>query len=304
MAIAALRRPSAQETYHGIDVLDIHVGDPIPTPRAPQRHAVEVSPDLARYWLTLNHPDNRRQRERYIQKYASDMAHDLWAFTPQSIIFSRLGTLEDGQNRLMAVTVCGRPVWMMVDFGWSEGIINQIDRGAARVVSDAFKLGGVPSSTVSAAAVVMFDLYRHTVGTSLSWTARPTLSAVQALELYRSDPELWHEAVKMGSRASETYKSLSKTLYAAAYYIIAHSRGERDRVDEFFMEFIEGTGEPDSVTRKFAKENTRRKLGDTITGDRREPLENVIRAFNAWDARKTFSHVVRPGFTLSRSRVS
>lgn len=305
MAIAALRRTMAtEETYHGVPVLDLRVGDAIPTPRAPERYAVRITPDLARYLLTFNHPNNRRQRERNIQKYARDMRKDNWAFTPQSLIFSNVPTLEDGQNRLVSVTVFGEPVWMMVDFGWPEGIINQIDRGAARVVSDAFKVSDIPNHTVAAAAVTLFDLHQQTVGTTLSWTARATLSAVEALEVYRADAALWHEAVKMGSRASESNISFSKTVWAAAYYIISHERDERDRTDEFYLEFIEGTGEPGSVTRKLEKETSRRKLGDTITGDRREPIENIIRAFNAWDAGKTYSHVTRPGFTLTRPRAA
>ncbi|MCA1570860.1 MAG: hypothetical protein LC798_11185 [Chloroflexi bacterium] len=305
MAIATLRRADARdETHHGLPVLEIHAGEPVPTPAAPQRYAVRITPDLARFWLTLNHPLNRRRRERQIQKYASDMRRDLWVLTPQSIIFSTSGTLEDGQNRLMAVTVYGRPVWMMVDFGWPEGIINQIDRGAARIVSDAFKIEGVPNSNIAAAAVVLADLYEQTVGTALSWTARPTLSAIQALQVYRSDEAVWHEAVKMGSRVNEAHKALSKTMWAGSYYIIAVARGERDTVDRFYLELIEGTGEPGSVTRKLEKEYTRRKISDTVTGDRREPVENIIRAFNAWDGGKTYAHVTRPSFTLTRPRMS
>lgn len=304
MAIRALRGQEPEDIYHGVPVLDIHAGDPIPTPRAPQRYAVRVTPDLARYWLTLNHPLNRTRRERRIPQYASDMRLGLWAFTPQSIIFSQSQTLEDGQNRLMAVTVYGEAVWMMVDFGWPDGIINQIDRGSARVVSDTFKVEGIPQSNVSAAAVVLFDLYRQTVGTPLSWTARPTLSAVQALAVYRSDEERWHEAVKIGARVHDAHHALSKTMWASAFYIIAHARDESESPERFFIELIEGTGTPGSVTRKLEKEYTRRKVSDTVTGDRREPIENIIRAFNAWEADKTYSHVTRPGFTLTRPRVS
>jgi hypothetical protein len=304
VAIRSLRGQESEDIYHGIPILNIHAGDPIPTPRAPQRYAVRVTPDLARYWLTLNHPLNRRRRERHIQKYASDMMRGYWAFTPQSVIFSTTGTLEDGQNRLMAITVYGEPVWLMVDFGWPEGINNQIDRGAARVASDVFRVEGVPQSTVTAAAVVLFDLYQQTVGTPLSWTARPTLSGVQALETYRGDEPLWHEAIKAGARVHDAHHALSKTMWAAAFYIIANARDERDAVGRFYEELTEGTGAPGSVTRKLEKEYTRRKITDTLTGDRREPNENIIRAFNAWDAGKTYSHVTRGGFTLTRPRVS
>ena len=68
-----IRKADEPETYHGFPVLHLRVGDAIPTPRIPERYAVRVTPDLARYWLNeCNHPDQRRVREGKVSVFSED----------------------------------------------------------------------------------------------------------------------------------------------------------------------------------------------------------------------------------------
>ena len=90
----------------------------------------------------------------------------------------------------------------------------------------------------------------------------------------------------------------STSAWAAAYYIIARERPTA--ADSFFAEVADETGEPGSVTRELAKWFTRRPYRATKTGDNREPLELIIRAFNAWLTGKRLSSPKYKGFVLSR----
>jgi hypothetical protein len=289
------------ELHFGVPVLPLHVGDAIPTPRAPTRYAVRVYPDLARYLLTFNHPQNRTPKPSMIVRYARDMANGYWAFTPESLVFSTTPMLEDGQNRLRAVEESGVSVWIMCDFGWPVDLIERINRGSARTNADALSVNGYRSANIAAAAVVVIQKYLATEGTPLRWTQQ-LLTASEALEEYRKDPTGWDEAGQWGSRLYAATAGLGPTTWATAFYLVAGRRGIAVASD-FFQQVIDETGEPGSAPRRLKSHYIRRKLTDTASGDRREPLENIIRAFNAWSAGKPVGFVRTGGaFVLSSVR--
>ena len=58
-----------------------------------------------------------------------------------------------------------------------------------------------------------------------------------------------------------------------------------------------------SATRRLKAHYLRRKIGDTASHDRREPMENIVRAFNGWVTGKTVGFVRTSGaFVLSPIR--
>lgn len=304
MTVATQMREKEQ-SYHGVPVLEMHVGDPVPTPRAPTRYAVLVSPDLARYLLTFNHPQNRHRKERTIHKYANAMKAGLWPITPQSCVFSDTGVLMDGQNRLMAVTETGSAQWLVLDFGWPDEIITALDGGEKRTVSDAFTVRGVPSSVRCAAAIAVWHKYRTVRGGTdrrRSFNAFVNLDANASLAVFQEDPEGWSASVAWGSRMYDALdKGGSAAVWAAAHRIITDARG-RDEADSYYHAIHDGTGAPRSATRTIGDFYRRRRATDTRSGDGREPLENVIRGFNAWRASKSVSLVTQSGFELSAVR--
>lgn len=299
LKLAAVPDPEEPKTYHGVPVLVLHVGDPIPAPRAPQRFAVRVSPDLARYLLTFNHPDNRSQRPRKIHSFGRDMAGDRWQFTPESVTFTAHPWLVSGQNRLMAVTEAGLPVWLMFDFGWPDEIIVVLDRGTARTTADAFKATRVLNGSTISAIIARVWQYDLTVGQAKLWSGLPTPTTSEALALIEADAERWQAACHAAQRV---YRALdrggSTSTWGAAYYIIA--RAHPEKVDRFVEEIIDGAGLPNSATRRLRDLFIRRPDSAFSLGDRREPLELIIRAFNGWLIGKSFATAKFRGFPLSR----
>lgn len=297
----ATRTMPSPDSYHGIPILELHVGDPLPTPSVPTRYAVLVNPDLARYLLTFNHPQNRRLRERKVSMFASDMGNGRWRFTPESIVFSRTH-LQNGQNRLMAVTEFGKPVWLVLDFGWDEDIITVIDRGSARTNTDTMRVTGKSNPTNLAAIVTKVWQYAKTQGTTRAWSGMPVPSSAEALAMADKDLARLERAV---AAAQRTYRALDKggspTLFGMVYYSIAALHDDAI-AEEFFAEVAKGTGEPGSATRVLADWMRRRPTSASKTGDVREPYEITIRAYNAWLVGKPFAFPKYKGFELSRLR--
>lgn len=288
------------DLYHGIPVLNLRVGDPIPTPRAPERYAVRVYPDLARYLLTFNHERNRSLRKRSLARVTSDMRSGLWGFTPEPLIFTVSQVLANGQHRLNGVCEYGSDVWLMFDFGWPDNIINFVDRGNTRTSQDAFTVDGLPNAGAVAAAITKVSQYEMVAGQSRSFSGLPSPTTQRALLIYREDVDGWTKAENMAGRV---YRSLDKGLgiatWAAAYRIC--STVHPDAADAFFSAVADGTDPAGSVTRVVADWFRRRPMTATRTGDTREPLEVIIRAFNAYVREAgSFSFPKAPGFVMSR----
>lgn len=286
-------------TYHGVRTLALRVGDAIPNPRVPERYAVRIYPDLARYLLTFNHPNNRRMRDRKIRGMASDMAAGRWLFTPESLVFTVSGVLVNGQNRLMAVTEMGEDVWLMLDFGWPDEVITVIDRASARTNHDTLKVEGIANAANLASIVTRVWQYDRTVNQTRLWSGLPTPTSAEALGIVMSAPESWQDAAHAAARV---YRALDRggsvSSWGCAYYVIA--RDHPDKVDAFFDETVEGTGKPKSATRVIADWFRRRPDSATKTGDSREPVEIIVRAFNGWLVDKSFPFPKFKGFALSR----
>ena len=302
MSVPAKVRPikaTEPDLYHGVPVLPLKVGDPIPTPRAPERYAVRVYPDLARYLLGFNPEHNRSVRPGKVAAYSSDMRDGLWWFTPESIVFSASGVLQNGQHRLVAVSEYGSDVWMMFDFGWPEGLINALDRGAPKNSKDALSHQQAASATTLAGAINLMARYEAVVGQTRGFSGLVAPSTMRAMETYHADVDGWQTATRVGKRVYDSLdKGFGASVWATAYRLIAEAHP--DRVDEFFEAVCKGTEPAGSATRQLADWARRRPMTATRTGDTREPLEIIIRAFNAWRVGRSMAFPKAVGFTLSR----
>lgn len=292
------------DLYHGIPVLNLRVDDPIPTPRAPERYAVRVYPDLARYLLTFNPEGNRNIKPRTVTRYVGDMRNGRWPFTPESVVFTDVPTLANGQHRLSAAAEYGADVWMMFDFGWPSEIINAIDRGEKRTNADALTIERIPHASRVAAAMSLVERYIYVMeqGGTRTFASLPTPSSQATVAAFRADPDGWTEAARSGERVYNTLdKGFGVGVWVAAHRIIADVHGAQVATD-FFEAVAAGTDPAGSASRQLADWARRRPMRATRTGDQREPLEVILRGFNAWKAGKALAFPKAPGFVMSRVR--
>ena len=112
---------------------------------------VNVTPELARYWLDQNR-SNRRIRRQIFKAYARDMAAGAWKLTAEPIKLASDGTLLDGQHRLQAVIDAGIPVSMFVAYDVPTDAQPAMDSGAKRTAADALTFHGASNASLVAAA--------------------------------------------------------------------------------------------------------------------------------------------------------
>lgn len=105
------------------------------------RGTIEViTPEIAKEYLKHNRK-NRKVKPKTVETYARDMARDAFITTHQGIAFDTDGELLDGQHRLLAIVVSGKPVTMMVSRDVPKEAIAVTDRGVTRSIYDVMSIG-------------------------------------------------------------------------------------------------------------------------------------------------------------------
>jgi len=134
---------------------------------------ITITPATAQEWMKKNTSNNRSLRYRDVKKYANDIKNGNWKITHQGIAFDADGKLIDGQHRLAAIALAGMPVRMFVATGVDPSVINVVDSGVTRTMSDRMKVAGLDEiyrSTRSAAFVnaVNYLKFGHAASEKLS----------------------------------------------------------------------------------------------------------------------------------------
>lgn len=105
----------------------------------PRSEWVLVTPELAQSWLASN-TNNRNLDKKYAGMIADDYANDRTIITHQGVAFCTNGVLLDGQHRLTAVVMSGKPVWMLVTFGLPPESQAEIDNQKKRSMAATLKM--------------------------------------------------------------------------------------------------------------------------------------------------------------------
>lgn len=183
---------------------------------------MEISPEQATAWLERN-VKNRKLRTGKVQSIAADIENGDWMLTHQAIGFDSDGELLDGQHRLEAIRMAGRPVVSAVAFdvptratgadGKERRTMIAVDRGSPRTVPDQLSIEyGMKHATefVTLGNLIL----RAFVG------ARTSMTAGQALRL----AEVWPEVTSIARLHVKALKpALKVTPIKAAVALAIHS---------------------------------------------------------------------------------
>jgi hypothetical protein len=143
---------------------------------------VIVTPAMATAWLEPScNENNRPVDERRVEKFADEMLADRWEATNQGIGFGEDGKLYDGQHRLWAVVLSGRPVEMLVCYNMKPAARKKIDGVKVRRAYDQLHMfaGIADAKNVTGWANAIYRLV---------YDSTPVLSV--------DDQEAWYHAVK------------------------------------------------------------------------------------------------------------
>lgn len=222
---------------------------PSTSTNGPLYTVVDITPELAKKWLTQN-THNRNLRERVVNGYAADMRDGNWVEDGQSIKFAKGdvvlldnppihgGPLLDGQHRLSAVVAADTTVRMLVVSNLDDTTQETMDTGAKRSLGDVLKLRG-EERYVPLAAVLLRVYLWDVQGQRRSMKAnnsRPTHR--QLLQFLEEHPELRRSA-EIGSRVRSSV-SISASTAGLCHWLF--NRIDQSDSAYFFARLVDNAG--------------------------------------------------------------
>lgn len=200
---------------------------------------VLVTPQMAEEMLKHN-IGNRPQSQTEIEYMASVMDAGKWVFNGDIIRFSQALKLVDGQHKLEAVILSGKPQRFHIQCGLSDEAFATIDTGRKRTAGDTLAVHGVANPNVAAAAIKAYIYFvtKQSVGGRISgrrvsnqtveeWIANNQIKAVSAA------------VQKAVNEYSKDNKNITQTNWAFLHYIFS----KKNKAEaEFFLEKL-ATGE-------------------------------------------------------------
>jgi hypothetical protein len=187
-----------------------------------------ISPVVADWVLDHKNLFNRYKYTGKIGEYAGYMSEGNWKITGDTIKFSDIGYLRDGQNRLEACVKAGVAFTTHVVFGLDDAVFPWLDRTKTRSPGDALHIDGVNNGKEAAATVRWLEMFRTS-----SVKERISLLPAEALAAYKEhyDPAVLENSLKL---ARQVWKAdgTPRSMAAALHYQFAHKNA--DLADEFF----------------------------------------------------------------------
>ena len=102
---------------------------------------ITITPEMAKELLEQN-TNNRGISPANVQKIASDMLSDGFKLNGETIKIYDDGSLADGQHRLMACVLSGKPFQTYVIRGIKKDVLHTIDAGKTRNTVEALNMTG------------------------------------------------------------------------------------------------------------------------------------------------------------------
>jgi hypothetical protein len=196
---------------------------------------VNVTPELAEFWLTQNQ-SNRRVRRTIWKSYARDMQAGAWKLTAEPVKLSPEGKLLDGQHRLHAVVDAGVTVPMFVAYDVPDDAQAAMDSGAKRTASDALALrGDSQTSLVAATARIALG-----VAYSPESIGRYTATHAEIMDWVDNYPDVF-DAASFISNIQSRLKGCRPSM--ATYTLLMLSQIDHDQAYSFWSAVADQVGD-------------------------------------------------------------
>lgn len=238
----------------------------------------EIDPATAERYLETS-SDNRPTRQGKINQYARDMNAGRWY---SSVLrFNQDGQLVDGQHRLWAVIVSGKPQTFYVERGLPAEAVKTLDTGLARTGGDVLAIRGEVNSTTLAAAIRTARWFSHFPGYAPSAQSAQPFSPDEMVEYLDANPGI-RDAVREAKQLTKVIPYTS-SLGAAAIYLTKERNP--DKAAKFWEQMRTGAHMEEGTGPYL--------LRKTIIADRLKPREErlstnsiaaiTIKAWNYWE---------------------
>jgi len=234
-----------------------------------------ITPEMAKEMLSFNSKHQRSQKKGNIANLTEAIKNDEWVTNSNSIGFDVNGNLVDGQHRLTAIVLAGKPVISVVVYNLPPEAFVTTDNGAKRAYADVAHICGFEYAKYVGGAAHL--LYRYLKG-SLRHLAMPT--NIQIRQLLMEHPGLGRSA----KAAAQTIHILQPSVGTFCHFIF--SEIDADDADLFFEGVRSGAGLPMYDPILALREKMIQDKGSAAKLQQHYRIALTIKAWNAWRENK------------------
>lgn len=242
-----------------------------------QMMKMNVTPEMAKSWLSTVNTANRSLSHQSVRKYADDMANGAWRQTHQNAIaFYDDGAIADGQHRLAAVVAAGVSVEMFVATGLTRDHAAVIDQGRPRSAADAIKIssGNAMDKYLAYAVAIVRMVYAAEVSSSAP------ISVTRVRDLI----EKMYEPIEYSCTSLVKAMGGTKNAPTRAAIAVAAMHVDRSKLDQFCRVLMTGMPEGPIDQTVIAIRNKLMTEHHKKNGSQRiEVYKMVLRAIKAYD---------------------
>lgn len=181
---------------------------------------IQVSPELAKTFLSRNLESNRKLNQARIKSYVKRMHLGEWKLS-EPLKFNANGDLFDGQHRLHAVIAANISVPFVVLKGYPIESMSCVDIGMTRSLANVAAIEGIHITPLQAGiAVVMQSTITRLASAALN-------TPQERINLYLHHKEAVDLASRVAGKSSITHASIRAAIAKAYYY------EDRERLVQF-----------------------------------------------------------------------
>lgn len=201
----------------------------------PTSEIIDITPQQATKWLERN-VNNRPLNADRVKTIAAAILRNEWTLNGDSVKLSLTGRLLDGQHRLSAIVVAGRPCRSLIVRNLPDETFKAIDTNRmARQARDVLAMEGIQNATTHASAARMLFYYENYGHPFVNEPV--TIEQVNAIALNRPGMA---EAVSYVCGRLWLKKHMTPTLAAFCRYVFM--KQDADIAAKFFDELVSGVG--------------------------------------------------------------
>lgn len=208
---------------------------------------MKVTPELAQEWLADKWEEQRKLRDPHMQRLCNDMNSGNFKLGPDAILRIK-GKLANGQHRLTAVVMTGKPQLFLVMTSNDPELYKVVDAGMKRTVADAIQT--LPYNNHLPAIARWVQSYQYGYSTTASTGADciklRRQSQLETINYVMENSELLIEAASFAGTLYEKTKLLQGSIGGAVYAICSIS-GRDMTVCKSFLEKVYTSGSNDAA---------------------------------------------------------
>jgi hypothetical protein len=210
-----------------------------PTETTLTTQVMEVDVDTANEWLATMAP-NRRLSRGNLEALVLAMEEGRWHDDGSPIRFNRSGELVDGQHRLTAVVVTGKPQTFLVVWGVPNQAMSTLDTGKSRSRGDVLLIHDPSIVNVTNAAASTGMMLRWSRGLRNHYLRTAPVSNDAVIAFYDEHREEIMAAGRHGQRLAKATGAGSSMAFGLCFWLFNQINTEDA---EFFWDrLVDGSG--------------------------------------------------------------